>query len=196
MNDNQMEALRRLRDSRRPISLHHSTGRSLADLGFAQKNQRGLWVSTDAGVACIDRAERAERKAVVYRKRIHEEGASDRHQRAVGWLAVHARLTPAARLYVDHVLDALLMGEHIVESDYDWEGGDELCRAWAEQALDAILSLEEAQLAAHEGGGDITVTYGVGEKVGARSSQRRAKVVRELTDDNVTSLDHYREARA
>ena len=196
-HSNRLEALRKLRDARgRAIKIHHSTGRALAEDRLATKTKRGLWLPTDAGVAYIDRTERAEKMELTRRKCRGDEANRERHQKVMAWLGVHARLTAAAALYVEHVVDALLAGERVVESGYAWDGGDALCRAWAETALDSIELLEEAQAQAHAEGGDLTVAYGTGEKVVVRSGQRRARVVRALAEDNLVSIEDWKEARA
>jgi hypothetical protein len=198
--DNRLEALRKLRDARGgEVKLHHSTGRALADDGLARRTIHGRWRSTKAGVAYIDREERHERMAAIRsRSRYADRDRSEKHRRCVQWLEVHARLTILAKHYVEHVLDALMIGEAVVESGHDWksEDGDALCRGWAEAALDADEELIEAQVAANDVGGDIIVRYEVGPPIVARGAKRRAEAIREIAEDNVVGLDAWKEKRA
>lgn len=195
---NRLEALRKLRDARgKTVKLHHSTGRALAEDGLAVRCASGRWRSTEEGIAYIDKVERAEEVALTHAKCVRDERNRERRQKVLDWIDLHARLTNAAKRYVDHVVEALLSGERVRESGYSWEGGDEKCRAWAEIGIDAIEELERAQIEAQENGGNIVVSYVAGPSVLARAGKRRARVVNEIAaGDNVVGLDAYREARA
>lgn len=197
-HENRLEALRKLRDARgKTVRLHHSTGRALAADGLAVRCASGRWRSTEAGIKFIDRTERAEEIALTHTKCVRDEANRERRQKVLAWLDLHARLTNAAKHYVDHVVEALLAGERVRESGYSWDGGDEKCRAWAEIAIDAIEELELAQVEAQENGGNVVVSYAAGPSVLTRAGDRRARVVREIAaGDNVVGLDAYREARA
>jgi hypothetical protein len=196
-NDNRLEALRKLRDARgKTVKLHHSTGRRLAEDGLAVRTPSGRWRSTEAGIKHIDRTERAEEVALTRQKCVADEANRERRQKVLAWIDLHCRLTNAAKLYVEHIVEALLSGERVRESGYSWDGGDEKCRAWTEIAIDAIEELELAQVEAQEAGGNLVVSYAAGRSVLARAGDRRARVVNEIAaGDNIVGLDAYREAR-
>lgn len=193
MTEKGLDALTRLRDLRRPLKIHHSTGQKLLQDGLVTRAPNGYWVITKAGISCIDRWENRERMEAIQRRVWRTKDAGEVHQHARDWLVVHARLTTQAKLYVSHVLDALLTDEPILPSGNAWEaGGDELCRAWAEVALDAVREIRRVQVEAHEAGGDLIASYEVGPKVERRAGDRRgATVERATVVENVVSMDRY-----
>lgn len=198
MNDKQLDALTRLRDTRKPLKIHPSTRRVLLEPGYVTQGANGYCTITAEGIRFINNWENRERIEATERKVWREKGLSELHKHAMDWLGVHARLTHLATRYASHVLDALLTESPIIPSGHRWEGGDAKCRSWAEVALDAVRELRERQIDAHEHGADLLVSYSIGPKVEARAGERRAVAVERATeDDTVVPIDRYlRERKA
>lgn len=196
-HDNRMEALAKMRDARRPVKIHHSTGRSLASSGWAVKGKGGLWAITAAGLEEIARQERVERTMRI------DWNVNDAQrtyaQRIIAWLEVHADLSNYALHYARHVANALLTGVGPVESGMRWEDdADDRIRAWVEAAIDALEEMREAKAKAKERGGDLIVTYHPSVPIISQSRQRRVVAVaesREPEGDNVIGLERYRQER-
>lgn len=191
MNANQLDALTRLRDQRKPLKIHPSTRKVLMEPGYVTGATNGYCSITQKGISFLGRWENRERIETTQKKVWREKGLAELHRHAMDWLEVHARLTHTARRYVSHVLDALLTESPIIPSGHRWKGGDEKCRAWAEVSLDAVRELRERQLEAHEHGADILVSYSIGPKVENRAGRRRAAAVERAAEDEVVSMERY-----
>lgn len=192
MNDKQLDALTRMRDTRKPLKIHPSTRRVLLGPGYITVGANGFCAITAEGIRFINNWENRERIEATERKVWREKGLSELHKHAMDWLLVHARLTHLATRYASHVLDALLTESPIIPSGHRWKNGDAQCRAWAEVALDAVRELREHQTNAHENGADLLVSYSVGPKVEARAVRRRAAAVERATeDDSVVPIGRY-----
>lgn len=192
MNANQLDALTRLRDERKPLKIHSSTKRSLEKPGYVKPAPNGYCVITGAGITFIDKWENRERIDATEKKVWREKELSEIHKHAMDWIGVHTLLTFTAKRYVSHVLDALLTESAIIPSGHRWKkGSDEKCRAWAEVALDAVRELRQRQLEAHEHGADVLVTYEIGPQVEKRAFERRGAAVERAADDTVVPIDRY-----
>lgn len=196
--DNRLEALRKLRDARKPVKIHHSTGRALARDGLAVKCPNGYWKSTTAGVDEIDSVEREERRHQIDWNINEDQRKYGR--RVIDWLELHSPLSPKGIHYARHVVNALLCGVPPIESGWKWEDGDYLIRCWVEAAIDGLEEMREAKRAAKAAGGDIVISYAAGPKIAARARDRRraaveAATVEQPADDNIVGLEDFRQRR-
>jgi hypothetical protein len=199
VNENQIDALQALRDARRPLKIHHSTGRWLADAGFVTRRKNGLWAITDAGLEELAERERLERRMSIDGSLTHDQRKY--RQRIEGWLEVHANLTIGGRGHARHIAAALLTGVPVVEGGFAWgEDGEAHLRGWVEAAIDGLEEMREAKRKAKATGGNLVVSYVAGPRVEKRSLDRRraaveSAVVEQPADGNIVGIEEFRQKR-